>query len=362
MFLYTTSATMKRKYILPILLPVQFILVQILSLFPAVIEQYYSKALYIYISNICRTITGKVSFSIGDVIYFILIALLLRWLWIKRKSWRKLWKENLLQILSWFSIFYFLFNFLWAINYHRVPLHEKMGFETEYSDTDLLVFTQKLIVKTNSLHLQITKDSTMKVVVPFDRDAVYDKNVSGYQNLEKRYSAFRYDKPSVKNSLLSLPLTYMGFSGYMNPFTGEAQVNNLVPMYSFPATASHEMAHQLGYASESEANFVGFLAAVSNDDLYMQYSGYTLALRYCLRNWQIRDEKKAAALLKTLNPGIRKNFDESKAFWEQHETFIESGFKLFYDNFLKFNQQEEGLESYSRFVDMIVNYYKTRSL
>jgi hypothetical protein len=27
-------------------------------------------------------------------------------------------------------------------------------------------------------------------------------------------------------------------------------------------TANHEMAHQMGYASESECNFIGFLASV----------------------------------------------------------------------------------------------------
>jgi hypothetical protein len=35
---------------------------------------------------------------------------------------------------------------------------------------------------------------------------------------------------------------YMGFSGYLNPFTNEAQVNYLGPMYTFPATTCREMA------------------------------------------------------------------------------------------------------------------------
>lgn len=352
----------KRKYILPILLPVQFAVVQLLALSPQLIEKYYSNGLYIGISNCSRAVTGLLPFSIGDIIYFILIGLLIRWIWLQRGTWKTSWKNHLLQVLGWFSIFYFCFNFLWAVNYHRVPLSDKMGFETEYTDEDLLAFTKQLIVRTNALHLQITADRAKKVVVPYDRQRVYDKNVTGYRNLTQQYPFFEYNRPSVKNSLLSLPLTYMGFSGYMNPFTGEAQVNALVPMYSFPATASHEMAHQLGYASESEANFVGYLATVANDDLHMQYSGYTLALRYCLRNWEARNDAKAKELLATVNPGILQNFEQSRIFWEQHETFIETGFKIFFDNFLKLNQQEEGLESYSRFVDMIVNYYKTRPL
>ena len=121
------------------------------------------------------------------------------------------------------------------------------------------------------------------------------------------------------------------------------------------------MAHQLGYASESEANFIGFLASIKNDNVYFQYSGYSYALRYCLRNWRIRDEKVFEELLKTIRPGILKNFKESELFWKQYETFIETGFQFFYDNFLKLNQQKDGLEGYSKFVDLMVNYYKHNS-
>jgi hypothetical protein len=42
------------------------------------------------------------------------------------------------------------------------------------------------------------------------------------------------------------------------------------------ATTCHEMAHQIGFASESECNFIGFLASVKNDDLYFKYSGLVL--------------------------------------------------------------------------------------
>jgi hypothetical protein len=73
----------------------------------------------------------------------------------------------------------------------------------------------------------------------------------------------------------------MGFGGYLNPFT-EAQVNYLGPMYSFPMTA-HEMAHQMGYASESECNFIGFLASVKNDNLHPIFRLHGF---YCLSNWQ----------------------------------------------------------------------------
>lgn len=351
-----------KKYVLVFLLLFQILLIQLLSYYPEVVETFFSNGFYPIIAKIWRLLLGKIPFSVGDVAYFVLILLILKWCWTTRTTWRIAWKDHLLRILNVLSIFYLLFNLSWALNYHRIKLPEKMSIETEYSDAQLYLFTQNLIAKTNNLHVSITNDSLAKVEVPYSRDQIFALTENGYYNLAKKHPYFEYQNPSVKNSLMSLPLTYMGFSGYLNPFTNEAQVNNMLPLYSFAATTTHEIAHQIGYASESEANFVGYLAAVHNRDQFVQYSGYTLALRYCLRNWEIRDKKVAKELFATLNPGIKANFSESKEFWEGYESFIETGFKIFYDNFLKFNQQEEGLESYSRFVNLLVNYYADKKL
>ena len=353
---------MKRKYILPFLLVIQILILKIISFFPEMVESFYSNGVYVWISKFSRIGLGKIPFSVGDLIYFTVIFFIFRYFWNKRKSWKTDWKSNFLQILSFLSVFYFMFHLLWAINYYRIPLFEKMKINTEYSDEDLLAFTKKLIVKTNAIHRQIEKNDSLKIVFPYTQQQVFVMNLDGYESLAKQYPFFKYENPSVKKSLISLPLTYMGFGGYLNPFTNEAQVNYLGPMYNFPTTTCHEMAHQLGYASESEANFIGFLASIKNENLYFQYSGYTLALRYCLINWKIRDEKTFDQLKKTVYPGILSNYKESEDFWKQYESFIETGFKIFYDNFLKFNQQKDGLESYSKFVDLMVNYYKNREL
>jgi hypothetical protein len=81
-----------------------------------------------------------------------------------------------------------------------------------------------------------------------------------------------------------------------------------------------------------------------------------------LSNWEIRNPNVLKKLLKTIHPGVLKNYHESQIFWESHQTFIETGFKIFYDNFLKLNQQKDGLDSYSKFVDLMVNYYGNRNL
>lgn len=353
---------MQSKYFLPSFLVVQILVLQIIPFFPEFTEQMYSNGLYPMISRFSRIILGKIPFSVGDCIYFIVIIAVLIWFWNKRKSWKLEWKNNMLTVLSFVSVFYFLFHLLWGFNYYRQPLFEKMKIERDYTDADLLVFTKKLIAKTNAIQSQITKNDSLKVIFPYSQEQVFEMNLNGYKNLSKDYSYFSYQNLSAKKSIISLPLTYMGFGGYLNPFTNEAQVNYLMPMYNSPTTSCHEMAHQMGYASESECNFIGFMASVKNDDLYFQYSGYSFALRYCLGNWQARDEKIFGQLLKTIHPGILKNYQESEDFWKQYETPIETGFHAFYDNFLKLNQQKDGMEGYSKFVNLMVNYYKEKKL
>jgi hypothetical protein len=352
----------KRKYILPLFLIIQIIFLKIIAFFPEVVERFYSNGLYILISKILRTTLGKIPFSVGDVIYGILIVLLVFKIWKTRKSWRLDWKANLLKITSVLSIVYFLFHLLWALNYYRVPLFEKMKIERDYTEEDLHVFTNKLIAKTNEIQFQITKDKNLKVTNPYTQEVIYKMTENGYSNLAKQYPFFEYEIPSRKKSLFSLPLTYMGFGGYLNPFTNEAQVNAKIPMYGFPNVICHEMAHQIGFGSESECNFIGFLACIKNDDLYFQYSAYTAALRYCLRNINALDETKTEAFLKKLNPGILENFKESEAFWKQYDTIIDKGFHAFYDQFLKLNQQKDGMESYSKYVNLLVGYYKDKNL
>jgi hypothetical protein len=353
---------MKKKFILPLLLVLQIITINILSFFPQFIEDYYSNGLYPYISKTSRILFGWTGISLGDIIYGIVIIFIIRWLWKSRRTWRKQYGTNLLTIAGFISVFYFLLQFLWGLNYIRVPLNEKLGIEKKYTPDELLAFTKQLIAKTNAVHLSITNNDSLKVISPYSVEEIYMHSAKGYASLQKTYPEFEYERESIKSSLISVPLSYMGFGGYLNPFTNEAQVNEKLPLYNLPTTTCHEMSHQIGYASESEANFIGYMASIYNPDPYFKYSGYTFALKYCLRNIAKIDEKKADSLLPLINPGIRRNFEESEEFNEKYSSFIEVIFEVFYDNFLKLNKQEDGLETYSKFVGLLVNYYKEKQL
>jgi hypothetical protein len=124
---------------------------------------------------------GGIPFSFGDVLYGCILSYLLFKLWKTRNSWKQHWKTNLLQITSWISVLYFVFHFLWGLNYYREPLFEKMKIERDYSDADLENFTQRLIVKTNEIHFEITHNKCLKVINPKTIDDIFiSKRISIY--------------------------------------------------------------------------------------------------------------------------------------------------------------------------------------
>ena len=347
---------MKRKFVLPLFLLIQIIVVKTIGLFPDFVENVYSKGFYPKLAFVSRKVFGWLPFSFGDVTYFILILLLFRWIWKHRIGFFKEWKDNLLAILSWVSVFYLFFHLLWGMNYYRIPLHEKLHIEKEYSKEQLEIFIEKMLVKTNALQLKITKNDSVAVVIPYSHDEIYNLALKGYENIPTDLQEFRYEVKSIKSSLFSYPLSYMGFGGYLNPFTNEAQVNYLKPKYTSPLTTCHEMAHQTGIGSESECNFIGFVTAAKNEDLYFQYSAYSFALRYALHNLEMMQEGSSEVYIKKINKGVLKNFEENEIFWKKYQTPINTFFEYFYDNFLKANQQKDGMEGYNKFVGLAIGY------
>jgi hypothetical protein len=102
---------MQKKYYLPLGLLIQIVFVQFISFFPELIEGFYSNGFYNYISNFSRIIVGLLPFSVGDLCYLLAIVLLVIGYFKNRKTIKLSWKDRLLKVLSYFSIFYFFLIF-----------------------------------------------------------------------------------------------------------------------------------------------------------------------------------------------------------------------------------------------------------
>ncbi|WP_348716772.1 DUF3810 domain-containing protein [Tenacibaculum sp. 190130A14a] len=336
---------------------------QFLSQQPHFIEKYYSNGMYPYISSFFRILLGWIPFSFGDVLGLVLLFLLLKAIFKLITTKGKNFIPQILKFTSILSIVYFCFYTSWGFNYFREPLAKNLGLkQSEYTNEQLIKTTQIIIDQLNRIQLQITKNDSLEVIVPYTQKEIYQLAPQGFQQLSKKLPQLTYKFSSVKSSLVSLFQSYNGTSGYINPITGEAQINDMIPKTGYPATTCHEMGHQIGWSAENDANFVSFLACINNEDIYFQYSGYRMAYRYCIIELSKRDKTQADTIKKMVHKGIYKDFKSSYIHWKQFENPIEPYLKKGYNSYLKANNQAQGIKSYSYVVDLLIAYFEKQAL
>ena len=330
----------------------QILLMKFISLYPEKVELYFSQIFYPKLFSLQQFFVDPIPFSIGDLIY-LLLGVYIFYLIVRFLMKLKLPSIKILtEIGAFISVLFLIFQLSWGINYHRTPLTEKLKIQDQYSDSLLIELTNKFLRKSNSLHNQLSKSDTLAVSILHSKEKIAELIQNSYSDLNGN----RIQIPKVKASLFSLPLSYMGFAGYLNPFTLEAQVNMRMPKINLPVTIAHEISHQLGYAAENEANFIGFVNAFKNKDPYIQYAAVLFGFRYCLIDLRKRNPEHARVIIKDLNLGILKNFAESEDFWKGYKNPLEPYFKKSYDTYLKANGQKSGIKTYNQMVAFLISF------
>jgi hypothetical protein len=335
--------------------------IKVFSLFPDLVESVYSTAVYRWISYFLRILTCWIPFSTGDIVYF------LAGCWIVWKIWRlaaRIYKRKLKR--AWFlkagyglliigMMIYILFNILWGINYNRRQLSDKLNLAIEAKDTSLLRPIGKLLLqKVNQSKKALVEQ---KAGYPTDHD-LFERAAACYEQTEKKYPFLSYHSASVKRSMFGLMGNYFGFTGYYNPFSGEAQVNTRIPKFILPYTATHEIAHQLGYAKEEEANFAGYLAATTSTDTLFHYSAYLDLFVYANRQLFFADSAAAKELADGLLPEVKADIKEWREFLRKHKNPLEPVIRWAYGNYLRANQQPKGITSYDEVIADLIAFYK----
>lgn len=340
----------------------QIALVILLRQYPGLVESWYSQGLYPYLSSFFRILYGWIPFSVGDCLYMLLFITAVWYLFKNHRRVRLQPLEFLRNVTMVLSVAYFCFHLLWGLNYYRQPLYKSLELEEGYTLPELIALTKQLVAKTNHMQLELTGDSLLAVQVPYNRDSILRLTLSGYKSLGQDYLNLQYSHPSVKKSLFSGMLTYMGYGGYLNPFTNEAQVNRKIPLFRYPVICGHEIGHQLGYSAENETNFIGYLVTASSDDPYFRYAASAYAASYCLSEIRARDPAMSLRLFAGFNKGVQSNFRELEEFWKAYENPMEPMFKSVFNTFLKANNQTEGIKSYNRIVSLLITYHKKHPL
>lgn len=329
---------------------------------PTWVEEGYSRSFFLFTSHIQHYLTSWIPFSLGDLFYSALVVIILFWVInVVRNKFRNI-GTRLLEALAFVSLIYFLFHLFWGFNYYRLPLHQSLGISTDYSKEELHQFACDLIQKTNTLHSKMVSDDSLKVEYEFTQNQLQKLVFQAYKNSTNEDLQIPFKVENLKKSLFSLPLSYAGFSGYVNPFTNEGQYNYKIPNYKLPTTMAHEIGHQLGYSKENEANFIASVITIEDENQFLRYSGLTFALKYSLNDMYKKDPLLSEALIAQLNPGVLENYKEVQEFWQTYSGPVELLMETVYGNYLKVNNQPQGIESYSYVVALLVNYYQQNQI
>jgi len=345
-----------------IVLVVLVVIIRIFSLNEAWVESCYTYGFYPVISKVLRFITGWIPFSIGDLLY------VAAFIWLLTKVWKVIAlarRKELKSYLSWqlFSkylklilLVYCIFNLFWGLNYYRQGIATQLGLDVKpYGKTELVELTCILQQQLNRYADQI--DSIERDKLNNNR-LLFNRADSVYRQTVNSYSFLSYPPPSQKPSMFSSIGHYFGFTGYYNPFTGEAQLKTTVPVFLKPFIICHEMGHQLGYAKENEANFISYLSCKSSTDVDFKYSVYFDLYRYALNNLVSIDPWQALAISKGVHQRVKTDMRTLRAYFQRTKNPVEPLMNKAYDQYLKMNNQPKGFQTYNEVVAWLIAYQK----
>ncbi|WP_316932463.1 DUF3810 domain-containing protein [Chryseobacterium sp. StRB126] len=295
------------------------------------------------------------SFSMGDIIYMILgIVLLYSFIALCKKKSRN---TSLLRILIIGNAFYFTYQIFWGMLYFQTPIIKKLSRQ----DTPEISKAKKLALQ------YLEKCKLTRASVHEDHNGIFIiTNLKAVQQeilfQQTQLPQYISDKKTthiltIKPSLFKKVMNFTGILGYYNPFTAEAQYNAGLPHTYIPFTTAHESSHQLGFAREQEANFIGYLIGVHSNNPDLRYSTEYFTLKSLLRYIVEEDPEFVKSVIRNYSPGMKRDRAYEKSFAFRHQGWLDDFFGFTNNLFLKSNQQE-GSVTYSYFIDLLLNYEK----
>ncbi|WP_153800543.1 DUF3810 domain-containing protein [Foetidibacter luteolus] len=337
------------------------LLAWLFSQFPYFVETWYSTAIYPWLAAKMRYLLHFIPFSIGDILYAVAALWLIKTVVklavkILNKRFDKVYvtgalRRNLNRVLG----IYLFFNLAWGLNYDRLGIAYQLKITPQpYDTTELKALTGSLLQKVNGYRAVLARQQRSYP----SYQQVFGKATEAYKAVADTFPFLRYTSPSIKRSMYGKAGNYLGFLGYLNPFTGESQVNVTAPPFLLPYVTCHEVAHQLGYGSESEANFTGYLAAKQSSDPFFNYSVYFDLFNYANNELFYRDSLAARANYRQLDTLVKLDMKTYRDYQRRYKNPVEPLIKIFYNNYLKINDQARGIESYNEVVGWLIAYQK----
>ncbi|AYL94133.1 DUF3810 domain-containing protein [Mucilaginibacter celer] len=349
-----------KKVIVIALLALAIFLLMLLAGHPAAVERYYANGFYIVICRVVHPVLNIFPFSVGDVLYISVVIYLIyafiRLIVLIFKKRFKIAGRFFLGLIIGVQSAILAFYLFWGMNYFRQPAAIRLNLQdTSFTTADLKAVTHILIDSVNATRSRVTHADLAQ-----SNTNIYNIARHTIRTLSKDSLNFRAYDPDIKPSILTPLLNYIGTSGYYNPFTSEAQVNYQMPVFNRPFVVCHEMSHQMGYGAEDEADYAGFVVATHSLDRLLRYSAYHLAVQEFMYSLAGRDTIAHKELKALLNKDVRNDYKIERDYWRAYQNKLGAVSSIFYDNFLKANNQPRGLETYNRMVLLVMAAYQTQ--
>ncbi|AMR31574.1 hypothetical protein A0256_09130 [Mucilaginibacter sp. PAMC 26640] len=355
---YFAKKTFLKRAIIMAALALAIYLLMVFAGHPYAVEKYYSQGLYPLICKVLHPVFNVVPFSLGDLLYIAVVVYLI-YLLVRLIS--LLFKKQFLNsgllitgLVIGMQTAILLFYVLWGMNYFRPSAAERLNLkESKFSIAELQAVTNILIDSAN-----LTRSRLSPADFRQTNDTIYIRAKQALIALGGNSVSFKTYSPGLKPSLLTPIINYIGTSGYYNPFTTEAQLNYEQPVFARPFVACHEMSHQAGYGPEDEANFAGFLAATAAKDKLLRYSAYHLAVGEFMFTLRGADSLLYKQMRLRISADVKKDFKEERLYWQSYQNKLNEITGIFYDNFLKANNQPQGIDTYNKMVTLVMAMYR----
>ena len=292
---------------------------------------------------------------------------------VRRRNKLKIISKRLLLVVVAALYFWGVFCWVWNSGYHAPGFAERNGFtRSGVAAEDLITVTRLFAGRANDLASIVARDESGRFNE--NRSELYAASTEIYKNIASEFACLEGGLHRPKPMIYSWLMSRTGYSGMYFALTGEANINNMMPSTSLPATLAHEHAHHLGVFAEDEANFVGILACILSGNTAFAYSGYLSGLNHLLNALAVADANAWIEITHSLSDEVYRDRQDSFDFWSSQRIvdtgvgFVDTALTAVtgavrdtvdaaYDSFLRSQNQELGLQSYGACVDLLVEYF-----
>jgi hypothetical protein len=301
------------------------------------VERWYSTGFYPRLQGILTPASNLVPFALFDVLWIAAAAAsaTAAYRCIRIGGWRTGARRLALFALRAAAAVYVVFLVTWGLNYRRVPLIERLEFDPGR------------ITRPAAAQLGETNAATLNALyaAAHAAPASIESLAAAFQETVGALGARRAVVPGrPKQTLLGAYFHETSVAGMTDPFLLETLIAPDLLDVERPFVIAHEWAHLAGYADESEANFVAWLAC-RRGDAAARYSAALALIAYAAPE---------RALNQALDIGPRIDLFAIGYRYSRTNQTLRFAARQGYDKYLKANRVDRGIESYDAVVQLIL--------